>query len=156
MKRWLHKIEKFADRAIPYVLILLLILIIGEVFYSHKIEPYSFYVSIVDGIIIAIFVVDLSFKYVRTKKVKKFFRKYWLEIIAILPAFLIVRVVEEFFVLARLEESIVLSQEALEVEARTASKASRLHYFARFAKPLARMPRFFKAFEFYERPVFKI
>jgi len=152
MKKWLHKIEIFADRSIPYALVLLLILIIGEVFFTYKIERFSFYVSIIDGIIIGVFVVDLSFKYVRSKNIPKFFRNHWLEIIAIFPAFLVVRVVEEFIIIANLEESFLLSQEALEVEARAGTRASRLHYFARFVTPLARLPRFLKAFKFYERP----
>lgn len=152
MKKWLHKIEILVDRSIPYALILLLILIIGEVIYADKIEPFSLYVSIVDGIIIGIFVVDLTFKYVRSKKISKFFRNHWLEIIAILPAFLVIRIIEEFVIIANLEQTLLLSQEALEVEARVGTRASRLHYFARFVGPLARLPRFLKAFKFYERP----
>ena len=74
MKKWLHKIEIIADRSIPYALILLLFLIIGEISFAYKIEPFSFYVSVIDGIIISIFVVDLSFKYVRTKNIPKFFK----------------------------------------------------------------------------------
>ena len=111
-----------------------------------------FLLNLVFGIIIAIFIVDLGFKYARTRNVPKFFKKYWMEIIAIFPAFLVVRVIEEFVIIANLEGSLVLSQEALEVEARAGSRASRLHYFSRFVMPLARLPRFLKAFKFYERP----
>ena len=152
MKRWMHKIEIFADRSIPYALVLLLFLILGEIFFHGKIEPFSFYVSVIDGIIIAIFVVDLAFKYVRSKNIPQFFKNHWLEIIAIFPAFLVVRIIEEFVIIANLEGSLVLSQEALEVEARAGTRASRLHYFSRFVMPLARLPRFLKAFKFYERP----
>jgi len=45
-----------------------------------------------------------------------------------------------------------LQDKGLELEARAGTSASRLHYFARFVKPLARLPRFLKAFKFYERP----
>jgi len=152
MKRWLHKIEIFADRSIPYALVLLLFLILGEIFFSNKIEPFTFYVSVIDAIIIALFVVDLAFKYVRSKSIPKFFKAHWMEIIAIFPAFLVVRIFEEFIIIANLEETILLSQEGLEVEARAGTRASRLHYFSRFVKPLARLPRFLKAFKFYERP----
>jgi len=131
---------------------LLLFLIIGEIFFAQKVEPFSVYVSIIDGIIIAIFIVDLGFKYVRTKDIPKFFKKYWMEIIAVFPAFLVVRIIEEFVIIANLEGSLALSQEALEVEARAGTRASRLHYFSRFVMPLARLPRFLKAFKFYERP----
>jgi xanthine/uracil permease len=152
MKKWFHKIEILADKLIPYALIVLLFVIIAEVLFPHTVEPYHLYISIIDGIVIGIFAVDLGFKYVRSKNIPQFFRKYWIEIIAVLPAFLVVRIVEEFMIVANLEETFILSQEALEVEARAGSRASRLHYFARFVKPLARLPRFLKAFKFYERP----
>jgi len=152
MKRWLHKIEVFADRSIPYALVLLLFLILGEIFFTEKIEPFSVYVSIIDGIIITIFIIDLAFKYVSSKSIPKFLKTHWMEIIAVFPAFLVVRIIEEFVIIANLEGSLVLSQEALEVEARAGSRASRLHYFSRFIRPLARLPRFLKAFKFYERP----
>jgi len=51
-----------------------------------------------------------------------------------------------------LEESIVISQEVIEVGEKTVPRASRIRYFARFIRPLARLPRFLKAFSFYERP----
>tara|TARA_Y100000310_G_C20699991_1_gene828843 strand:+ start:1069 stop:1539 length:471 start_codon:yes stop_codon:yes gene_type:complete len=152
MKKWLHKIEVLADRAIPYALIVLLFVIFAEVLFPQVVEPYHLHISIIDGIVIGIFAVDLGFKYVRSKNIPQFFRKYWIEIIAVLPAFLVVRIVEEFMIIANLEETFILSQEALEVEARAGTRASRLHYFARFVRPLARLPRFFKAFKFYERP----
>jgi len=155
MKKWLHKIEIVADRSIPYALVLLLFVITGEVFYAEKLHAYSLFVSIIDGIIIGIFTVDLGFKYVRSKSIPKFFKKYWMEIIAIFPAFLVVKIVEEFMLVANLEQTFVLSQEALEVEARAGSKVSRLHYFSRFVRPLARLPRFLKAFKFYEKPDWK-
>jgi len=152
MRKWLHKIEVVADRLIPYALVLLLFVIIGEIFFTEKIEPFSIYISVIDGMIITIFIVDLGFKYVRTKNIPKFFKKYWMEIIAVFPAFLVVRIVEEIIIFTNLEQTLILSQEALEVEARAGTRASRLHYFSRFVKPLARLPRFLKAFKFYERP----
>jgi len=152
MKKWLHKIEVFADRSIPYALVLLLFIITGEIFFTDKIEPFSLYISILDGIIIAVFILDLGFKYARSKSVPKFFKQHWMEIIAVFPAFLVVRIVEEIVIFTNLEQTLVLSQEALEVEARAGTRASRLHYFSRFVRPLARLPRFLKAFSFYERP----
>jgi len=152
MKKWISKIEVIVDRAIPYALIILLFVIIGEVFYAEKLHAYQIFVSIIDGIILTIFFVDLVFKYMRTKNIPDFLKKYWLEIIAVFPAFLVVRVIEEFVIIVNLEETFILSQEALEVEARAGSKASRLHYFARFVRPLSRLPRFLKAFRFYKKP----
>jgi len=170
MKRWLHRIELWVDKVIPYSLVVLLILIIGEIFFKHEFEPYSIYVSIVDGFIIFIFVIDLIFKYVRIRNFPKFFKSYWLEIIAVFPAFLVLRLVEEFIILVKLGETFEsvgeTAQSAFheivgvekegkilmrEVE-RTGQGVSRLRYYHRFVKPLARFPRFFKAFSFYEKP----
>ena len=153
MKRWLHKIELLVDKIIPYSLVLLFFVIIGEIFFAHEIEPYHVFVSVLDGLIIFIFVLDLTFKYIRIKIIPKFIRKYWLEIIAIFPAFLVIRIVEEFAIIVNLEESILISQEVLEVGERTVPRTSRLRYFSRFIRPLARLPRFLKAFSFYERPI---
>ena len=92
MKPWLHKIEVIVDKLIPYLLIVLLFLIIGEIFYAEQVEPYSLFVSFVDNIVIVVFAFDLIFKYIRTKHFPEFLKKYWLEIIAVFPAFLFVRV----------------------------------------------------------------
>jgi len=163
MKQWLHKIELLVDKAIPYCLILLFFIIIGEIFFGHEIEPYSFYVSAIDGVIISIFILDLLFKYLRIKAFPKFFMKYWLEVIAVFPAFLILRLIEEFVSIANLGETLQASlHETLEVEKEgkvlvreiesAGKEASRLRYFSRFIRPIARLPRFLKAFSFYEKP----
>jgi len=152
MKPWLHKIEVLVDKIIPYSLILLFFLIIAGLFFEHEIEPYNNYVSLIDSIIIFIFVLDLGFKYARTKKFPTFFKKYWLEIIAIFPAFLVLRIVEEFAIIINLEETIVAGQEVVELGERTIPRTSRIRYFSRFLRPLARFPRFLKAFSFYEKP----
>jgi len=163
MKEYLHKIEVIVDKTIPYSLILLFFLIIGQIFFDNEIEPYHFYVSIIDGVIIFIFILDLVFKYVRIKSFPRFFRRYWLEIIAVLPAFLVLRLIEEFVAIANLGGSIQTSfHEALEIEKeskvlvreieKTGKEASRLRYLSRFIKPIARLPRFLKAFSFYEKP----
>jgi len=152
MKHWMYKIEVTFDKLIPYSLVVLFILIIMEIFFPNFIEPYSTHVSIIDGIIIGIFVVDLLFKYDRARSIEKFFKTYWLQIISLFPAFIFVRIVEEFTIILNLEESISFSQELVEVGGKTIPKVSRTHYFGRFIQPLARFPRFFKAFSFYERP----
>ena len=151
----MHKVERIVDKSIPYLLILLLFVIAVEIIYASEIEPYIIFFSIFDGTIIFVFIVDLIFKYIRIRNFPKFFRTHWLEIIAVFPAFLVIRVVEEFVIIANLEETFVLSQEGLELEARVGSRASRLHYFAKFARPLSRIPRFLKAFSFYEKPTGK-
>ena len=155
MKQWVHKIEVIVDKLIPYSLVILFFVILMEIFFSDAIEPYHVSVSIIDGIIIGIFAVDLLFKYNRAKDIEKFFRTYWLQIIALFPAFIFVRVVEEFVIILNLEESIAISQELVEVGEKSLPRASRARYFGRFIRPLARSPRFLKAFSFYEKPTIR-
>ena len=163
MKEWLHKIELIVDKSIPYCLILLFFVIIGEIFFKYKVEPYHAYISASDDIIIFIFILDLVFKYIRTRNFPKFLRKYWLEVIAVFPAFLILRLIEEFVSIANLGETLQASlHETLEMEKEGkvlvreiesgGKEASRLRYFSRFIRPIARLPRFLKAFSFYEKP----
>src|SRR3989338_8176599 len=117
MKPWLHKIELIADKLIPYSLIILLFIIIGEFFFHEKIEPYAIFAEIIDNAIILIFVLDLIFKYVRIRNFPNFMRKYWLEVIAVFPAFLILRLLERFVPVASLGETLQASlHETLEVE----------------------------------------
>ncbi len=160
MKPWLHKIEVMVDRIIPYLLILLLFIIIGEVFYAEKLESYHFFVSAFDGFIVFIFALDLMFKYIHIRNFPKFFRKYWLEIIAIFPAFLVLRLFEEFIPLANVDKTQAYLHEAVEIkregrliimEAEKIGEASRIRLFEQFIRPIARMPRFLKAFRFYRR-----
>ncbi len=165
MKSWLHKIEAVVDKLIPYLLVVLLFLIIGEIFYAEKIEPYRFFVSFVDNMVVVVFVFDLIFKYMRAKHFPEFFRQHWLEIIAVFPAFLFVRIIEEFLPISRIEISQSALHEAMEAKRegkliameveRVGAEASRIRYFARFIRPLARLPRFLRAFSFYEKPAGK-
>lgn len=152
MKKFLRKTEIFTDRAIPYLLIILLVVITIEIFFIDIAHNYSKIISSIDSFIIFIFAVDLCFKYLRSKNIPYFLKRYWLEIIALFPAFLVIRIFEEFIAITRLENIVTVSQEALELTEKAGIRANRIHYFARFVKPLARVPRFFKAFVFYEKP----
>ena len=163
MKKWLHKIELIVDKLIPYLLIILFFIIIGEIFFHGKIGPYRIFVGFADNTILFIFVLDLIFKYVRMRNFPHFLKKYWLEIIAVFPAFLILRLVERFVPFSSFGETLQASlHETLEVEKEgkvlireiegTGKEASRLRYFSRFIRPIARLPRFLKAFSFYEKP----
>ena len=162
MKPWLHKIEVIVDKSIPYLLVILLFIIVGEIFFAHQIEPYGFFVSVVDNAVILVFITDLTFKYMRARYFPDFFRKHWPEIIAVLPASLFVRVIERFIPASTFEISQSLLHEATEIkreekfiamEVEKAGQMSRTRYFSRFVRPLARLPRFIKAFGFYEKPL---
>ncbi len=161
MRLWLHKVEKFVDRAIPPMLLLLLFIIIGDLFFADAVEPYHDYVDYFDMLLIVTFAVDLSFKFHRVRKIKRFVRTYWIEIIATIPFFLIFRFVEFFGFEGLLEQGQRFAHEAGELEklereggaiVKEAGKASRTARVLRSFRIIARFPRFLKALPFHEKP----
>ncbi|MFH1209537.1 MAG: hypothetical protein V1663_01995 [archaeon] len=181
MKPWLHKVEIIVDKLVPYIVVLLLFLISGEFFYKTFLEKYGFYVILADYFIIAVFFIDLCFKYYRVRNFKTFLKKYWIDIIAVFPFFLLFRVVEEVYALFRIsaeigegqkivhtgveieklvkEEKIIRELRELEQggkvfkEIEEGTKLTRTSFIARLIRPLERIPRIIKAFIFYEKPI---
>ena len=136
--------ENFVDKAIPYLLIVLLGIIIVEIFFHDIAVEYHTLITVLDYLIIAFFLVDLGFKFHRVKKIPKFFKKYWLEIIAVFPFFLVFRFFESFAGVYFAVQDLVLPQkilhEGVEVE-RIVARESRI---ARIFRPVARSPRLLK------------
>ena len=94
MKRWLHQLEVFIDATIPFLLIVLLFVTVIETIFSDS-PTVTTMADIYDFIVVSFFLGDLGFKYQRMKhNTPKFVKKYWLEIIASLPIFLMIRIVE--------------------------------------------------------------
>jgi len=140
-----EKIEKFVNKAIPYVLIFLAVLIILEnPFWTLvHLENYEPYVTILDFIIIGFFVVELYFKWIRTKNLKKFVKLYWIEILAVFPIYLISRVFILTSEILRTGEEVqkVLHEAILFREARLIEEGmilTRAERVVREAKPLLR------------------
>ncbi len=175
MRLWLHKVEMLVDRAIPPLLLLLLAIIIGELFFSEKLERYQHYVDYFDIFLISLFAVDLAFKFHRVRKIKRFVRTYWIEIIATIPFFLIFRFTEFLGLNELLEQGQRFAHEASEVEkleregsaivkeagklerettaiVKEAGKASRIARVMRSFRVFSRFPRFLKVLPFHERP----
>lgn len=159
MKRQWKRLEIFVDKIIPYLLVILLIIIILDIFFKEIIEPFHLYVEIIDYIIIAFFVVDLIFKYLHSRKITDFFKHNWIEIIAVLPVFLVARIIEEtvgFFLaaedIARVQRIVHEGVKVEEEGAKIAQELGRSSRFTRFIRPFARLPRFIKAFDFYKHP----
>ena len=170
MKPWLHTLEKFVDKSIPYLVVVLLILIIGEFTKYELINKYDYEVLLIDYFIVIVFVIDLCFKYYRIRDYKLFIKKYWLDILAVFPFFLLFRLIEEialFFSISSFGESQKLLHTSLELgriseeasqearvlrEIQEATKLERTTLFARILRPLERIPRILKAFHFYEKP----
>lgn len=172
MKPWMHKIEVFVDKLIPPALLVLIVVIILELFFHEFVEinHLESWIEIIDYIIIGIFIVDLIFKYKRSKSVPQFLKTSWLDIIAVFPFFLLFRIVNavaslftatvtETTAIAQsiLHSGVEIEKEASKIvqESEKIAKVSRTQRFARFLRPIARIPRFFKAFKFYEKPTGK-
>lgn len=172
MKLWLHKIEIIVDKIIPVCLIVLLAIIVLELGFKTFVEQnhgIKIVIDVLDFIIVFVFVLDLVFKYMRVRDIPKFLRKYWLEIIAVLPFFLMFRLFEFMFGVGEISESVRLAQsmahEGLEMEkelpiavqeGEKVLKAERSSKLLRYIKPLLRLPRFLKTIpsmiHFYEAP----
>jgi len=177
MQSWLKRVEKFTDKSIPYWLGLLIILIIVEFFFKEIARDYHTFLVIADYIIVFFFVLDLLFKYDRMRKIKPFIKKYWLEIIAVFPFFLLFRLFEEIAVLFRFtreitegqkflhsgleltklarEERALLELAELEKESRLFKEISQGTKFARTQEFFRyfRLPRLVRAVPFYEAPI---
>lgn len=158
MKPWLHKIEIAVDKLIPFLLIILLFIIIGEFWFHDIIAKYRTIADGLDLFIIFVFVLDLAFKYNRIRNFPKFLRASWLDIIAIFPFFLIFRVIEGVAGVFEAGEIVTRTQKvvhvSLELEPEVgkalkegeviAKEISRTERFSRFLRPLTRGVRFFK------------
>ena len=148
------KVHHWVDKLIPPCLIVILIILVLEIFFHDIAVKYHTAIEMVDYVIILIFATDLYFKYKRLKEKSKFFRKYWLEIIAIFPFMLVFRATEFFFAAEiaskELKQAQMALHETVEVEkAAKGSKAMRTARFTKILRPLLRAPRFFKAATFF-------
>lgn len=167
MRIWLHKIEALVDRLIPPILVVLLVVIIGELFFSHQFDWYKHYADWFDGFVIMTFAADLGFKYSRVRKLPTFFRKYWLEIVATIPFFLVFRLLEIFRFTEFVERGQAIAHEALAAEkvereaavivkeAARAGEVSRTARMLNTFRALSRFPRFIRAIPFFEKPTGK-
>jgi hypothetical protein len=172
-------IEIFVDKAIPYLVLLLVFIIIGEFAFHDFMNKYKLYVTIADYFIIGFFVIDLAFKFYRVRNVKLFFKKYWLEVIAVFPFVVVFRLFEEIALVFRItgqieegqrvlhsvaeigkigeEQKIIRELSALEKETRVfrsiqeSTRLSRTSMFLRFM----RLPRLARAVPIYEKPIKK-
>ena len=174
IKKWWEEIEVIVDGAIPYLLLVLLGIIIIEFFFKELALKYHTFISILDWIIIAFFVIDLIFKYLRIRVLPIFLKRYWLDILAVFPFFLVFRLFEEVArLLGEVKELPLQMQKVVHVglelkEARLAEEAakltkevegaselSRTERFARFLIPAEKAPKVLKTVAFYEDPKHK-
>lgn len=86
-------IEKFVDKTIPIILILLAIIITldNPLWQIYSLEAYEKQLSVFDLVVVILLVIDLYFKWTHIRKIKTFLRLYWLDIFAVFPFFLVFR-----------------------------------------------------------------
>ncbi len=94
MKKWLHKIEVIVDKLIVPMLLLLVVIIVLDLGFPELSHEYHLFVLLGDYLVILVFVLDLVFKWFRVRNIPLFIRKYWLDILAVFPFFLLFRVFE--------------------------------------------------------------
>ncbi|MBI2573734.1 hypothetical protein HYV86_07750 [Candidatus Woesearchaeota archaeon] len=162
MNPFWEKVEQKNAKLIPYAIVVLAAIIIYEVFFHIENHTLNFAVEIIDGIIIAIFVIDLIFLAIRAKSTAYFFKNYWLDILAVLPLGLMFRGIGFLFGGIQATRGVILGQDLLHegLEARkeialvareekiveAATKAGRgTRIFARIARVLSKT-RLFKHF----------
>ena len=123
------------------------------------------------------FIIDLIFKFNRVRQFKVFLRKYWLDIIAVFPFFLLFRVFEEVVSFFRISSELSRGQNiihsGLEIERlakeetllreleeggklfQEGEKLTRTEELTKIVRPITRTPRMLEAVTFYEKPIKK-
>ncbi len=128
---WTKPIERFVNHSIPYVLVLLTLLIIAD-FTSFGVT-YHKWVLAGDYVVILFFVADLFFKWFHVRKLKRFVRLYWIDILAVFPFYVFFRLFDAF------RDILFIGEEAQKIahETRLAREARLLREYesaAKFAK----------------------
>ena len=118
MHHFWEKVEEINTKLIPLAIFILLGVIIFELFIHSEDPTTLLVVHTLDGVVIAIFVVDLIFLAIHSRNTRFFFKNYWLDILAIFPFGLLFTVVERAYQVAVATERLALGQaiahEALE------------------------------------------
>lgn len=148
LPKWLEDVEVLVDKAMPFMLILLTIIIAGEFF--HWWEHVHDFIYTLDNFIIAFFIIDLCFKWHRTQSVRKFFKLYWIDIIAVFPFYALFRLYE-FFALEQtqkvLHEAVIVRETRLlrELEAMKIAETARFARQGRLIRIIANGLRLLRA-----------
>lgn len=100
MSKFSERLGWFVDKAIPYLIVVLFVIVIVDVFFTEQAKKYEIVIYVLDIIIITFFVIDLIFKYQRVRNIPRFLRLYWIDIIAVFPFFIVLRLFEEILLLS--------------------------------------------------------
>ena len=151
------RIHDITDKLVGPALVVILFVILFEIFLPDVAHQYHSIILVADYAAITIFVVDLTFKFKRASEWESFLKDYWLEIIAIMPGFIVFRILDTFFVITRSAE---LSQDAIHLATRSERLAalagggelSRVARLERASVGIARTPRLARAIDFFKPP----
>ncbi len=115
----MYEFEHFTDHIIPVLVVLLaVVLVLENPFWTLvHLSEYEPWIGIFDSVIVFFFVVDLVFKWFKTKNVRRFFKLYWIDIVAVFPFYLIFRAYSEAAAIFRAGEEIVESGQKVAHEA---------------------------------------
>jgi len=142
----IQEFEHFTDHVIPYLVILLAVVLVLEnpfwtLVHLSELEPW---ITVFDGVVVFFFVIDLVFKWFKTRNIRKFFQLYWLDLVAVFPFYLLFRTFTEVAAIFRIGEEVSetgqkLAHEAVLLrEARMFREAEELAKEARFARTTGR------------------
>ena len=144
MHPFLEKVEHYNAKLITPALMVLLGIIIFELFLHVENHTVELMVKIADTLVITVFIIDLIFLAHKAKSVKFFFKKYWLDILAVFPLVLFFSLANSLYRAAIATERIVLGQAILHetVEASRGAKVlAEGGKFARWIRIFARIIR---------------
>lgn len=115
----MQEFEHFTDHIIPWLVVgLAVVLILENPFWTLvHLEEYEPWVTIFDSAVVFFFVIDLAFKWERTKNIRSFLKLYWLDIVAVFPFYLAIRTYTEFAGILRIGEEATETAQKLAHEA---------------------------------------
>lgn len=156
MNKYWRKLESFFDMMIVPALLVLLVYVVVDVFFTDFKYAYETQFFYADLFVISVFLGDLSFKFKRATSWKGFLKREWLEILAITPFFWVFRLIEG---IARVGE---LVQEIIHIATRGGRLArlfaaiglvgTRSNRFTNFVRKITGSDRFEEASKFFQHP----
>lgn len=148
MHIYLVKLHKITDYLIPYAIVVLAIDFIIHFFFPIIHSQYGIVFIILQILSLAVFAIDLGFKFHRASSWPNFLKTSWFDILALFPFFLVFRMFETLGLVGELSGAVSDVQGAVG----TGSDIERRTHLERFIQPLLKSPRFFKILHFYNKP----
>lgn len=134
MKDFFTRVNKFTDKIMPYVLLILVVVIILEFVVKVQNPTAHLIIKILDYIVITVFIIDLISIFVLAPNFKYFFKHAWLDILAVLPFGMFFRLGRGVIRMGQLAERIALGQGVLHGLLKTDKLVEFLSRFEKFSK----------------------